>query len=572
MPKKHRQTYQPKPGSNYVHPSLGGSPRTGENAQAKPVLSVNERLTNLRLAQASPASLERKRQLAELSNQRSLPPSLGQGILGQTAVAAPAPRNSASQRSRVRFRTPGPAPPPSWVSRLTSHRQALENRYYPAKRQPRTFGQNGAPTRNMPQGLARFLNMANDNPVIPGSLLDMSLKVAARNWSDIVEDCGEWLDVIPAHLRVVLLSYLTTLGPPEGIDMAGLHALFPNPSEASSLDLSGLVAWGFTIKELRKWLHQSAEDTKDLAEKSQQQKSDIADSWDQEDSSSDDSDFFIPKPFNNNLQHLTKLSLGHPPSSASWTDLLLLSKDLHTITHLSLAHWPLPTRTPNSTSPYASLDRDFEESALVLRMLAENTYCLRWLDLQGCHSWLPALTHRSYALPLQPTDSEDSDNDWSLQTQRLKGPDWNGAWRHLTYLNISQDPISWFPTNAAFLKTSPFRQKMAKSYFRIGVKHQQIIDDLRDYISTHPEKREYQIQHCGDCHATADLGDCWQECGACDAYQDMFVGLMARWLEREAEARTVARGIIAARQGTGLRCTFDHGWQSRESYPVLNWP
>lgn len=568
MPKKHRQIYQPKPGSNYVHPSLGGSPRSSGDTQPKPTLSVNERLSNLRLAQPSPASNGRKRQLAELSNQRSLPPSLGQGILGQTAAAAPAPRsNSSSHRSRIRLRTPGPAPPPSWLSRLTSHRQALENRYYPAKRQPRTFGKNGAPMRTTPHDLARFLNMANENSVTPGSLLDMSLKAAARNWMDIVEDCFDSLDVIPAHLRVVLLSYLTTLGPSEGIDMAGLHALFPYPAEASSLDLSGLAGWGFTLKELRNWLHKSAKDSRDQLEKLQDQEDDIADSWDQ-DASSDDSDsirFSIPPSLDTDIQRLTKLSLAYPPSSISWTDLLSLSKNLHTITHLSLAHWPLPTRTPNSTSPYASLDRDFEEPALILRMLAENTYCLRWLDLQACHSWLPALIHRSYVLPL--SDSED----WTPQQQRPTGPNWNGSWRHLTCLNISQDPSSWFPTNTTILKTSSFRQKMAKTHFRIGVKHQQIIDDLRDYISTHPAQREFQINHCGSCHPSADLGDCWEECADCNAYLDMFVGLMARWLERETEARTVARGIIAARQGTGVRCAFDHGWQVRESYPVLNW-
>ncbi|KAI5196612.1 hypothetical protein E4T38_08382 [Aureobasidium subglaciale] len=392
--------------------------------------------------------------------------------------------------------------------------------------------------------------MANDNPVVPGSLLDMSLKVAAQNWSDIVEDCAEWLDVIPTHLRVVLLSYLTSLGPSEGVDMAGLHALFPNPSEASSLDLSGLAGYGFTIKDLRKWLHKSAEESKAQTEQITNEANDIADSWDQ-DASSDDSDYSIPASLNDGTRHMTKLSLAYPPSSASWADLLSLSKNLHTITHLSLAHWPFPTRTPNSTSPYASLDRDFEEPALVLRMLAENTYCLRWLDLQGCHDWLAALTHRSYALPLQSSKSDDSDNDWSQQTQRLKGPDWNGAWRHLTYINIAQDATSWFPANNAFLKTPTFRQKMAKTYYRLGVKHQQIIEDLRDYISAHPEKREYQVHHCSDCHAAADLGDCWEECSTCNAYQDMFVGLMARWLEREAEARTVARGIIAARQESG---------------------
>lgn len=576
MPKKHRQTYQTKPGSNYVHPSLTGSPRA--STQPKPELSVNERLSNLRLAQASPASHERKRQLAELSNQKSLPPSLGQGILGQTAAAAPNPRNSHALRSRIRLRTPGPAPPPSWVSRQTAHRQALESRYHPAPRQVRTFGNISGPARKCPQELARFLNMAGDNPVRVGSLLDMSLRTAAWNWADIVEDCFDSLDVIPAHLRAVLLSYLTTLGPPEGIDMSGLHALFPDPTEASSLDLSGLVGVGFSLKDLRRWLHKSAEEAKHNMASSQNEQNDILDSWDQEAFSDQGSppSFSIPASLSSNMQHLTRLSLAYPPSTILWTDLLTLSKDLHTITHLSLANWPLPTRTPNTTSPYAALDRDFEEPALVLRMLAENTYCLRWLDLQGCHDWLGALTWRSYALPLRPPsddegNSSSSSSDWDPVKQKPKGPDWNGAWRHITYLNISQDRASWQPHNRAFLKSITFRQKMAQKYFRLGVKHQQIIDDVRDHIDTHPAQREYQVQHCGDCH-NADMGDCGVNCGNCTRYQDTFVGFMARWLEKETEASTVARGIIAARTGKGLRCTFDHGWQERQSYPALSWP
>jgi hypothetical protein len=586
MPKKHRQTYPTN------------SPRTKLQTPTKQSLTVNERLSNLRTAQPSSASNDRKRQLAEQSNQKSLPPSLGQGILGQSATAAPNPRNTNNThvlRSRIRLRTPGPPPPPSWLST-----QTLEARYHAAPRQAVTFGNPSAPTRTCPEHLARFLNMANDNPVVEPSLLDMSLKAAARNWLDIVQDCFDSLDLIPPHLRVVLLSYLTTLGPTEGIGIKDLHALFPNPAEASSLDLSGLVGWGFSLKELRRWLHKSAEESKNLPAALDYKQSAILDSWDQDSLSDQDPSstrrFSIPKSLEIDIQHLTKLSLAYPPSSISWTDLLALSKDLHTITHLSLAHWPFPTRTPNSTSPYASLDRDFEESALVLRILASNTYCLRWLDLQGCHSWLGALT---YGLALSSilrhtsanyeqeinnhsdssSSSSSSSSDWTRTKSRHspKSSHWNTSWRHLTYLNLSQPPSSWLPFNTTFLASSVFRTKMAQKYFWLTPLHRNIITNIRDYILLQqPERREFQIRHCGVCHGDGGIGEiereCGEGCGACMRYQDEFVALCARWLEREMEARTVAKSIIAVRKvgGGGVRCSFDHGWECRQSYPTTS--
>lgn len=599
MPKKHRQTYQStKPGTNYVHPSLSGSPRSTSSGPTKPsTLSVNERLSNLRLAHSSPAAAERARQLAELSNQRSLPPSLGQGILGHSVVAAPNPRNNNALRSRIRLRTPGPAPPPSWSSsRNDAHGQVLQSRYHAAPRQARTFGNKIGPERKRPQERTRFLNMTNGKPVKAGSLLDMSLRTAALNWADIVEDCFDSLDVIPAHIRVALLSYLTSLGPPEGIDMNGIHALFPDPTDAASLDFSGLVGWGFSLKELRKWLHTASEVSKEAASKRINSDASILESWDQESPSDSDrsNGFSIPATLSSGLQHLTRLSLAFPPSSVSWVDLLSLSKDLHTITHLSLAGWPLPTRTPNMTSPYAALDRDFQESALVLRMLSENTYCLRWLDLQGNNDWLSALTWRSTTQPPPPpplpqpepsnpetplldanasttrsdSSSSSSSSDWTPQKQKPQCPNFNTSWRHLSYLNLSQPPNTTHPTNRAILSSPQFRNRMAQKHFRITPSHRQIIDDLRDRIAISPE-REYQQSHCRECHE-GDFGECRDECVKCGNYLEAQIRLMARWLERELDARGVARAIVAARKSVGgLRCVFDHGWLVRESYPAV---
>lgn len=130
MPKKHRQSYLgTKP--NYVHPTLSGGKQAPSSSSSTPsTTTVNERLSQLRIAQASPASADRKRALAELSNQKSLPPSLGQGILGLAPTDAPRPRQNI--RSRIRLRThvtPGPAAPPSWMGRRTPWAQVDDTRY-----------------------------------------------------------------------------------------------------------------------------------------------------------------------------------------------------------------------------------------------------------------------------------------------------------------------------------------------------------------------------------------------------------------------------------------------------------
>jgi hypothetical protein len=88
--------------------------------------------------------------------------------------------------------------------------------------------------------------------------------------------------------------------------------------------------------------------------------------------------------------NLTHLSLSHPAPNVSWTRLLSFSKHVPTLTHLSLAHWPVPSATPNSkttvmspgrgrdvqyggTNYYShSLDSDFREAASILRRLASS--------------------------------------------------------------------------------------------------------------------------------------------------------------------------------------------------------
>lgn len=127
------------------------------------------------------------------------------------------------------------------------------------------------------------------------------------------------------------------------------------------------------------------------------------------------------------VPHLTHLSISHPPSTISWPRLLTLSKHIPTLTHLSLAYWPVPSLTPNAktavmSSPYGkdiqyggtnyyshSLDNDFREAAAILKRLANHSYNLEYLDLEGCTDWLQALKWIG-----------ESGIDWSSQWVKMK--------------------------------------------------------------------------------------------------------------------------------------------------------
>ncbi|KAF1343909.1 hypothetical protein BDV97DRAFT_363378 [Delphinella strobiligena] len=586
MPKKHKQSYlNAKP--NYVHPSLGG----GKQATAGPSTSsltstVNWRLSQLRIAQASPASDARKRELAELSTQKSLPPSLGQGILGFAPTAPP--RLRPSTRSRIRLRgTPGPAPPPSWQTRATRPLQQIdESRYRRAGPVARGFGKSTSNVeRHRPDELARFLKMIGDDHVREGSLVHIALRTAAQNWEAISEDCLEDLDYLPVHLRTVLLSYLITYGPPEGVNMTSVQALFRGETDATCLDLSGLVGWNMSMKRLKRWLSMPFQ-TSSLLEGTPTDTDVVADSW--EEIEADEVYAPLTPALSTRAHCLTRLSLAYPGPLISWTDLLSLSKEMGTLTHLSLAHWPIPTRTPNMktasyisnlgtdhaaspTSLYSASDKDFQEPIIVLRQLSENTYCLRWLDLHACSTWLPSLTWQGESTPTAPPTPSDWDHQTTSPLETTQGPDWRGSWRNIAYLNTSQD---WVPRARHFLTSAAFKGRMHQHFYPLNRTHLQILQDLRDSAPPSQEDKAsvpLPPSHCPVCgRPRTGKGD--QDCGVCTAYYDHETARVARWLEREAEAWAVGLSVNLARaagSGGAPRCTFDHGWQRRDVYSLF---
>ncbi|KAJ4299567.1 hypothetical protein N0V90_004813 [Kalmusia sp. IMI 367209] len=357
---------------------------------------------------------------------------------------------------------------------------------------------------------------------------------------------------LPVALKEAMLSYLSLYGDRSCMDFKSFKILFQNDQEVEGasgsedvqfLDLSGLLNEGYTLRDLDKSLQRSgsAAITSSMADLSisspkRQEKApiEVADSW--EDEAEDGTPLVLPATLTVPIfPNLTRLSLANPGTAASWTDLLAISPYLKTLTHLSLAYWPRPSTTPNAattimagqhttvslggTHYYSDLDDDWHEAANILRRLSLNTYCLKWLDLEGC-MWLKALT---WDLPTNITPYRNnavmSGNDEWVQPSSSPGPDWNVAWRQIEYINLFQ---GWIPSDTQSLQNMPS-----------GVVPAQLMRWLRE----NGKKEEVK----------ALMGE---------------KGLNAvDWVEKEKVAKSVGFAIQSLRKvGGGKWCNVDYGW------------
>lgn len=288
----------------------------------------------------------------------------------------------------------------------------------------------------------------------PRSFIDLILRRIAADW-DIHRVFNQYyLYSIPAHLKSALIRWIG-IASPDGLLLEDLKLiLLPSPeyaeegegeeeeegeessaqhaavnAEVNYLDLSGALGRSLTLKEVSELLFPSKKLLQDVGEPQE--------SWDESET--------IPSPPRVLLPNLTHLSLALDPqqaSEASWKQLLAISSKLTTITHLSLAYWPDPCLTPRArlstvttpqgqsvayggTSYYShSVDHDWSEALLVLRMLSRNLYALEFLDLTGCAPWFKALMLQS-------------EHDFV---------DWAGSWGKVTLLRIY---TGWTPGDDA---------------------------------------------------------------------------------------------------------------------------
>lgn len=265
-----------------------------------------------------------------------------------------------------------------------------------------------------------------------GSLVDIVLRKMTLNWEFQRSYNVYYLCSLPDRLRMALISYLATIYGP-GLSLSDLRIIllphiFGDEGEDSGsqedpssfnegithLDLSTSVGRTLRLRELCQLLFSSESARNDLP----------PESWDTDEPSR------VPRPL---LPKLTHLSLATDPEHnvlCSWRQLLGIATHLPTLTHLSLAFWPVPCLTPNltftkivasngqtfqagGTNAYShTLDNQWSEQILILRKLSQSLYGLEYLDLTGCNAWFKALTA-----------SADGDQ-----------VDWVGDWGKMTHL------------------------------------------------------------------------------------------------------------------------------------------
>lgn len=338
------------------------------------------------------------------------------------------------------------------------------------------------------------------------------------------------------------MSYLTVYGDEGCVDFKSLKTLFQNEDggtmgwdEVQVLDLSGLLNQDLTLHDFGKCLKRpSGTATVQAHMEAFGIADELVESWEEE---ADDEGSVAPSipaaklhvPY---FANLSRLSLANPGPWASWPELLRISPSLNRLTHLSLANWPRPSMTPNANTTsmvskhtsvslggshfYSDLDEDWHEATNIVRRFSKDTYSLQWLDLEGC-SWLKALTSHAGR---SGVDAGLSTEEWSTQ-EGIPGPDWNDAWRRITYVNVFQ---GWIPSDYQSLQNMP-----------AGIVPAQLLRWLRDNKDKDDVKWRLNPHETG--HAVAE------------------------WVYREKVARLVAMDIQGMRKrGEGSWCRIDFGW------------
>lgn len=567
MPKKHQRNFK-------IYESHGSPSQTTKQSSqaASSSRTVAERLSQLRREQTSRSSiLQKTNEIATITTHRAVPPEV-RTLLDVPEIAPPRPRPGA-RSPRTNRRLAGPAPPPSWLetSIHTPHHVRVRNlRQYKEE-------QAKAGYRHVPDDFSKLAKLQGSLPS-KRSLVHQALKAMAQNWEFVSEYEMNNLATIPVALKSLLMSYLSMYSSDQGIDIDSLKILFLRDPELEGgtgaddltfLDLTGLLSFGLSLVDLQRYFNKPIDLGDDLAKTLKRAhlqdapETDLLESWEDEASTSDS----VPKSLSvSRFPDLRRLSLAHAGAFASWKDLLALTNDLPRLTHLSLTYWPVPTMTPNSrasfieskhgrvnfsgTHIYSPLKSDWHEATNILRRLSNNTYCLEWLDLEGCAEWVPALTFNADNLkngspvswekifyrPKSPNIFEDDDQKDTI------GVPWNGSWSQVTYVNLSQGCV---PMNKEHEKFSPIfalllKRLWSSDAFMTSINGEQVPVSDEQLHAMEEAWISYVGQHGHD-----------------------------RWCENELSARWVQRTVRALRlEAKGLYCHFDHGWTYREDI----WP
>ncbi|KAK1140599.1 hypothetical protein N8T08_010236 [Aspergillus melleus] len=457
MPKKHHNHSFSKPASTAHHTLASSGAHGSHNDRFRPSQasnnvessSVNDLINHLRRTQVSRTAEDGHGSPSRPVTFRSVHPSL-RNLLELPEIPPPRPRPGTRRvgiGGRPSRRTAGPPPPQSWLLGNAAGDNAEDNE---------TADLGNSQTERIIYRLDRL-----PGNTMPGrhTLLHTVLKSMASQWAWHVHYDGQFLDTLPSHIKMLLLSYIGIYARDQSIAgiMQGLRPLFEkeqldnqdeedgfdrprHESEVIRLDLGSAIGRWININQLS---HELVVSRRSLPAQ-YKQKEVVPSSWDAESDEEVDkptsADAPLPQALSQGLrfQNLRYLSLSHP-TAANWNSLINLLSRLSTLTHLSLAYWPVPAITPNAIAPTtrawtfshtatgATSNDDWAEAAAILRRLARATYCLKWIDLEGCGDWLGALSCECVG----PNGEKYT-----------SGPDWNGSWRNVEFVRLGP---GWLP-------------------------------------------------------------------------------------------------------------------------------
>ncbi|KAF3924776.1 hypothetical protein ABW21_db0200555 [Orbilia brochopaga] len=447
MPKNRRQpfnyTYKPSYQSSsrpvaHAPTAAASSSTPADPAAADPNASVTQLLNHLRLTQTpathDPRAKDGPSIRAPLTPAPTVHPSL-QAILGVPEE----PPEPLLPRAR------GFAVPNSWRTRngVDPYRRLYDG-------QSTTSSASGFEARGSSTfptfEVGAFDQAEAEADLAVPSLVSLCLRAVAHNWAFHVIYDRYFLRELRASHKSLLLAHLaaSTLSRRQqyvdeadvlagSIDKASFELLFraPFPEDLHSdvdditaeqaeeidrrlpmagtdhvthLNFGGSIGYSITLRELFRLLtrkvntnptrtsYSHPRNVQTVNSPSGKQKETILDSWEDFDDD-DDNPPLIPAIRAHHFASLTHLSLAYPKPLAAAVplpDLLKLAADaVPTITHLSLAGWPVPSIASSSSSAGSSATASLAESiraatGMHIKRLSQSLICLRHLDVSDC--------------------------------------------------------------------------------------------------------------------------------------------------------------------------------------------
>jgi hypothetical protein len=549
------------------NPSLAST--IASSSESNP--SVRDLLERLRREQAPKASLEQIENVSRLGTVKSFPEEI-RNILHLPEAT---PVISRRRNNPLRRRTPGPPPPRSWITSASSSAY---------NRSQKSMMPNSANQERTPNPVA-LLDIGSQNLPQRGSLMDYALASIARNWDFVrVYDFNN-ISLLPTSIKAPLVSYLSLYG--SEVDLESLQQiLFDDVSgtqfteDIARLDLTGLISPSLSLKDiktlfcptkkrpgvgglLRKLHLEDAERKIDIGGSSNVDPEDSL-SWEQK---ADQLTTVPVSPIGMNFPNLTHLSLAKAGKYSSWAQLLDVAIHLKTLTHLSLAHWPIPSMVPTNSKwlPHAPTPSMFDfrrpgevnrnlfwEATDILRRLSNRTYCLQWLDLEGCNGWLAALTWSGDGRGRSKWESTSlADSRSTNHPDFSSGVDWCSSWVQVRYVNLAQ---GWVPENETTIRSSHVAAAAVKAALLSHLK-------ARDREPMGAETKEVSASNVDSerprgFSARAAVGEGKRR----TEYIDSGPEDTAQWLLNEQEAWMFRKQVTQLRARHGPYCKLNLGW------------